>query len=54
MKEVKIEPALLNQSNSAYTNPTFTIVKVKVPQFQFAPDSEIHVKSIHKQAVKSY
>ncbi len=54
MKEVKIEPTLLNQSNSAYTNPSFSVVKVRVPQFQFSPPSEINSKLISRQAVKSH
>lgn len=53
MKEVKIEPTLLNQSNSAYTNPTFTVVKVKVPKFQFAPASDVNSKSSNQQTLKS-
>lgn len=41
MKQVAIEPTLLNQSNNAYTNPMFTVMRVKVPRYQFVPKPEL-------------
>jgi hypothetical protein len=53
MKEVKIEPTLLNQSNSAYTNPTFTVLKVRVPKFEFSPSFEYHPKPARRPIMSS-
>jgi len=50
MKRVAIEPTLLNQSNGAYTNPMFSIVKVKAPRYQFTPNPDHTAASSNKQA----
>lgn len=50
MKRVAIEPTLLNQSNGAYTNPMFSVIKVKVPRYQFNPNPEFTTTSRDKQS----